>query len=150
MELFIKAVNRYNSLERFPMKQRARLHLYHSERHMLDQIADHPNLNVSQLAAMVGVTKGAISQVVKKLEAKGVAQRYRKSSNDKEVFVELTRTGKDLYRKHQAINHETVRTLSKELGRYSDDKVEFLVRMFHWFNSFLDHSSKKIKGHSQG
>ncbi len=97
----------------------------------------------------MGVTKGAISQVVKKLETKGIVRRYKKSSNDKEVFVELTKTGSDMYRKHQAINDETVKTLSKELGRYSDDKVDFLLNMFHWFNSFLNHSSEKMKTHSQ-
>ncbi len=149
MELFIRVVNQYNSLERLPVKQGAKLDLYHSERHMLAQIADHPNLNVSQLADTVGVTKGAISQVVKKLEAKGVVQRYKKSSNDKEVFVELTRTGMDLFRRHQAVNHETVRTLSKELAQFSDDKVEFLVKMFHWFSSFLGHSAVKMKRHTQ-
>ncbi len=97
----------------------------------------------------MGVTKGAISQVVKKLETKGIVRRYKKSSNDKEVFVELTKTGSDMYRKHQAINDETVKTLSKELGRYSDDKVDFRLNMFHWFNSFLNHSSEKMKTHSQ-
>ena len=147
MNLFIRLVNRYNSLERVPMKQGAKHDLYHSERHMLDQIGNHPNLNVTELAGVVGVTKGAISQLVKKLEAKGIVRRYKKSSNDKEVFIELTKTGSHRYRKHQAINDETVRTLSKELGRYSDDKVEFLLKMFHWFNSFLDHSSEKMKSH---
>jgi len=150
MNLFIRLVNRYNSLERVPVKRGAKHDLYHSERHMLDQIGDYPNLNVTELAGLVGVTKGAISQVVKKLEAKGIVQRYKKSSNDKEVFIELTKTGREMYRKHQAVNQETVRTLSKELAQYSDDKVQFLVKMFHWFNSFLDHSSEKMKGHTQG
>ena len=130
------------------MKRGTKHDLYHSERHMLDQIGDYPNLNVTELAAVVGVTKGAISQVVKKLETKGIVRRYKKSSNDKEVFVEMTKTGSAMYRKHQAINDETVTTLSKELGRYSDDKVDFLIKMFHWFNSFMEHGSEKMKGHS--
>jgi DNA-binding MarR family transcriptional regulator len=149
MDLFIRLVNRYNSLERIPVKHGAKHDLYHSERHMLDKIGDNPGMNVSELARVVGVTKGAISQVVKKLETKGAVQRYRRSNNDKEVFVELTKVGRELYGKHKAINEETVSSLCKELERYSDDKIEFLVSMFQWIDTFLDLNRKKMKGHAQ-
>ncbi len=147
MELFLRIVNKYNSLEKIPMKYGKKHNLYHSERHMLDKIGDNPEMNVTEFAHTVGVTKGAISQVVKKLEDKGVVRRYKNSSSDKEVFIELTRAGRDIYQKHKEINEETIRPLYEELKKYPAEKVEFLVTIFKWFEGFLDMSKKKMKEH---
>jgi len=149
MELFIRLVNSYNSMEKIPAKHGAEHGLYHSERHLLDKIGDNPDMNISELAHLVGVTKGAISQVVRKLEIKGVVRRHKKGSNDKEVFVELTKAGKVIHEKHKAINQETVNAICKQLERYSDGNVESLVSMFRWFNTFLDLSREKMKRHTQ-
>lgn len=147
MELFIRLVSKYNALERIPVKLGSKHNLYHSERHMVDTIGDHPGMNVTEFARAVGVTKGAISQVVKRLETKGVVRRYKSSNNDKEVFIELTKEGQGLYEKHRRINEETMKPLYKELRKYPDDKVEYLVTMFRWFDEFLDRSREKMKGH---
>jgi len=149
MELFIRVTNKYNSLEKIPSKHGSKHDLYHSERHILDSIGDKPGLNVTELAGVVGVTKGAISQVVKKLETKGLVQRYKKSTNDKEVFIELTQAGMNTHEARKNINMETVTPLIEELKRYPDDKVEFLVSMFHWLDSFMDDSGKRMKMHKK-
>ena len=147
IERFIRVVNKYNSLEKIPVQYGKKHNLYHSERHMLDKIGDNPDMNVTELALTVGVTKGAISQVVKKLEDKGVVRRYKRTTNDKEVFIELTKAGRDIYQKHKEVNEETMRPLREELKKYPDEKVEFLVTMFKWFDEFLDMSREKMKEH---
>jgi DNA-binding MarR family transcriptional regulator len=149
MELFIRAVSRYNALEKIPSKAGARHALYHSEKHMLDKIGDHPEMNVTDFAGELGVTKGAVSQVVKKLEAKGVVKRYKSGTNEKEVFLALTEAGEAVYRAHKKTNEETIKPLLKELSKYPDDKVQFLISMFKWIEEFLDQSRKKIKEHAK-
>ena len=145
MELFIRVINKYNSLEKIPVKYGPKRNLYHSQRHMIDIIGDNPRMNMREFAATVGVTKGAISQLFKKLEEKGVVRRYKKSINDKEVFVELTSFGKETYEEHKKINEESIIPLYEELEKYPDDKVEFLIRFFKWINGFLDLSREKMK-----
>lgn len=147
-ELFIRIVNKYNSLEKIPVQHRGKESLYHSERHMLDTIGDSPGMNITELAAATGVTKGAISQVVKKLENKGLIRRYRQKGNDKEVFIELTKSGGDFYRDHKRTNEETIRPLYQELAKHSDDKVKFLIEIFHWMDNFLDVSRERMKAHT--
>jgi DNA-binding MarR family transcriptional regulator len=147
IERFIRVVNKYNSLEKIPVQYGKNHNLYHSERHMLDKIGDNPDMNVTDLALTVGVTKGAISQMVRKLEDKGVVRRYKRNTNDKEVFIELTKAGRDIYQKHKEVNEETMRPLHEELKKYPDEKVEFLVTMFKWFDGFLDMSREKMKEH---
>lgn len=147
MELFIKAVHQYNALEKLPSKAGTKHDLYHSERHFLDKIGDHPGMNMTEFAGAAGITKGAVSQVVKKLENKGLVKRYKSSVNNKEVFIELTRDGRDLYREHKKKNEETVGPLIKELGKYQDDKVDFLIAMFTWIGNYLEESKNQMKAH---
>lgn len=44
--------------------------LYHSEIHMLQCVAENPELHISALARLLGVTRGAASQTAKRLERK--------------------------------------------------------------------------------
>jgi len=148
--LFIKLSNKYQALEKIPVDYGDGKTLYHSERHMLDAIGDNPAMNVSEFARNIGVTKGAVSQVVKKLEEKQVVRRYKQAENDKEVFIELTNLGKEIYNKHQETNEESLIPLHDELLKYSDDKVYFLIEMFKWFDSYLDSARKQMLAHSQG
>ena len=114
---------------------------------MLDKIGDNTGMNVTEFAAAAGVTKGAISQLVSKIEKKGIVRRYKKSTNDKEVFLELTKTGQKVHRQHKEINEQTIAPLEEELSKHSDEKVEFLLEMFKWFDDFLDQSKKKMEEH---
>ena len=90
-ELFIKLANKYHSLEKIPVDYGVGKDLYHSERHLIEKIGDYPEKNITELAKFFGVTKGAISQTVKKLENKGIVTRYKGEKNDKEVFLKLTK-----------------------------------------------------------
>jgi DNA-binding MarR family transcriptional regulator len=147
IELFIRMVNKYNSLEKIPARHGTRHNLYHSERHMLDKIGDSTGMNVTEFADAAGVTKGAISQLITKLERKGIVRRYKKSTNDKEVFLELTKTGQEVHRQHKEINEQSIIPLDEELSKHSDEKVEFLLAMFKWFDDYLDRSKKKMEEH---
>ncbi len=147
MDLFIRVVNKYNGLEKVPVKHSPGLGLYHSERHMLDTVGVNPDMNMTELARASGVTKGAISQIVKKLETKGVIRRYKKASNDKEVFIELTETGKKICEERRRTNKETIRPLREELESHADEHVAFLVHMFRWLDEFMDQAAKIMKSH---
>jgi len=149
MGLFLRIVRTYNSMEKLPAKHGSKHELYHSERHILDVIGDNPAMNVSELAAVIGVTKGAISQVVRKLESKGLVQRFKKSTNDKEVFIELTKAGRDIHHQRGQTNRDTLLPLVEELKRHPDDKVAFLVSMFRWLDAYMDSSKKSMLGHGK-
>lgn len=149
MELFIRMVNSYNAMEKVPDMHGKNMGLYHSERHMLDAIAKYPDLNMSEHAAGLGVTKGAISQVVKKLDGKGFVRRSKRSDNDKAIYLELTKLGKDLTEKRKRVNEDTLSPLIKELGRHSDRDVSFLVDMFKWIDDYLAQSRNRMRSYSK-
>ena len=77
IERFLKLVNKYNALGKHPLTYGTPYKFYHSERHMLDIVGDDPGLNITEFAKAAGVTKGAISQVVSKLEKKGALKIHK-------------------------------------------------------------------------
>lgn len=149
MELFLRMVNSYNAMEKMPSIHGKNDGLYHSERHMLDTIAKYPDLNMSEHAVALGVTKGAISQVVKKLDHKGFVKRYKKGDNDKAVYLELTERGKDMAEKRKKVNEETLKPLILKLHKHTDKEVDFLISMFRWINNYLAHGIDQMEAKSK-
>ena len=147
MELFIQAAHRYHALEKIPAKTQAKHDLYHSERHWLDKIGSEPGMNVTEFARAAGITKGAVSQVVKKLEAKGFVRRYKGGDNNKEVFLELTRAGRELHVAHRKKNEETIKPLVEELKKYPDGSIKGFISLLAWISGYLEESREQMKGH---
>ncbi len=150
MERFLRLVHKTNAMEKLPRRHGEKLELFHSERHMLDQVGENPGINVTEFASLAGVTKGAISQIIKKLEHKGLARRYKRSDNDKEVFIKLTAKGEMVFEERKRQNQETIRHISEELSRGTDSEVLFLLGMFRWFELFLDHSRTMMNQRDEG
>lgn len=46
--------------------------IFHSEIHIIKAIAEHPGIHVGGLADILGVTKGSVSEILKKLERKAL------------------------------------------------------------------------------
>jgi DNA-binding MarR family transcriptional regulator len=84
--------------------------LYYSEIHSLEVIKDHERANISELAEHMAVTIGAVWQGTRKLEAKGLIEKYQLRDNRKDVYFCLTESGRvacaghDKY--HEALNPE--------------------------------------------
>jgi len=145
-DLFIRLVGKYRALERIPDTHGRDSGLSHSARHMLDQIGSRPEWNVTEHATGMGITKGAVSQMVAKLEEKELVRRRRREGNGKAVYPELTMRGALLLEKRRSRNEEVLRPLYEELERHPDDYVEFLIGMFRWLDRYLDESREVMHG----
>jgi DNA-binding MarR family transcriptional regulator len=145
IDSFLRLVNKYNALERHPITFGTSYYFYHSERHMLDIVGDDPGLNITEFAKKAGVTKGAISQVVSKLEKKGALKRFKSEANDKEIRLELTELGKKIYAHHQSVNQDTIDYLWREFKKHPEGKIEFLMDIFSSFEQYLDQSKTKME-----
>ena len=73
----------------------------HSEAHLLDAVKEHDGAKASELAGIMGITNGAVSQITKKLLAKALVEDYKLPGNRKEVFFRLTPLGEKVYRGHR-------------------------------------------------
>lgn len=75
----------------------------HTEVHLLKCIADHPGITVTEIAYNYAKTKGAISQILKKLIEKDlILQKPSTEMGDKRIFLYLTPRGEQLNACHIA------------------------------------------------
>jgi len=77
-----------------------------------------------------------------------VVKRYKKSNNDKEVYIELTARGRDVYNNRKKLDEKSLTPLLQEINKHPSDKIEFLINMFQWIDEYLSCSMVKMKAHA--
>ncbi|MBD3241225.1 MAG: MarR family transcriptional regulator [Chitinivibrionales bacterium] len=92
-EQLLRIVTKFGILHGRPYDFGTGTKLYPAEVHTLQCIGDHPGINVTELARHQGVTKGATSQMLAKLAAKGLLYKKSSQGSDKEVVAVLTDEG---------------------------------------------------------
>ena len=91
----------------------------------LDILEQHGRMSAGQLAKRSGLTTGAVTAVIDRLERNGYAQRVRDLSDRRRVLVELTATAREII-------WELMGRPMREAGRplidaYSDAEIELLI-----------------------
>ena len=109
--------------------------MHASEIHMVMHIGDNPGVHVSELARIAGVTRGAVSQLVSKLEKKGLATKTGDPQNSLKTVPVLTNKGKVAYYAHARRHAEMNQELFDFFNRLTD--TEFAL-----IEDFLSHLDK--------
>ena len=76
------------------------------EVHTVTYIGMHPGITGKEIARAMGKTKGAVSQILKKLSAEGLIRRQANASNAKKQHLYLTEKGEQLKQFHRAYDME--------------------------------------------
>lgn len=129
IEKSIRIFNKYMELETMAREYCSGITLFPSEVHTIEAIGKNPNLNVTELAARLGVTKGTISKALKKLENKGLIERFKKLDNKKEVFIWLTEDGKRVFNGHEKF-HLDFYTEANKYFKDLDEKEKRIIEKF--------------------
>ena len=107
-------------LENSPRKFGTDKNLSHTEIHLIEIIGDNEGLSVTDISRRLGVTKGAVSQSLKRLETKGVSTKEKDPGNLSRAIVKLTAKGMTAYWAHKDW-HET---MDGGFSRYMDNLPE--------------------------
>ena len=78
------------------------VNIYRTEIHIIQLIGDRGEVYISELSRIIGVTKGTVSQIVKRLEGKGLVKKFVDASNNTRQLVNLTEKGVTAYEAHVA------------------------------------------------
>lgn len=108
----VKLFNRYLDLGRRPYEYCEGISLYPNEIHAVEYIATSSTTNQTDLAVKQGITRGAVSKMVSKLESLGLLQRYKYYSTQKEIFLHLTELGVRAYDGHKAYHADMWQNLT--------------------------------------
>lgn len=132
-ELFIRVLNKAAGNEKKPRHFGVDEALHPSEIHTVMLIGDNPGVHGAELARISGVTRGAISQIVSKLENKGLVKKVDDPGNSLIKVPVLTNKGKVAYYAHEQYHEEMDGDLYAYVKQLTDNQVtvieNFLLEM---------------------
>ncbi len=105
--------------------------LHYGEIHMIKEIKNNPGIHISAIAEMNGITRGAVSQMVKKLEKKGMVKKITDESNKSRILLQLTEKGEIAHGEHERFHRVFNEMLSKSLENFNEEEEKGI-------NDFLD------------
>ena len=107
--------------------------IYHSELLLIKAVRNNPDKNMSELADILFITKGAISQTANKLINRGYLRKFKYEDNKKEIFLSLTNKGDIVYDTAMNSYKEPIQRLINFF-----DKKENDIELIHNFLSELE------------
>lgn len=129
IDQFLRILHLYSLITRKPKDYGTGDMLYFTEVHTLAMIGRNQGLNITRLAELMGVTKGAISQTIRKLSAKGLILR-KQTKNKKEVFLNLTEKGLTVYRAQESFRKELFAFAGSLYRQAKPEDAELVGRLF--------------------
>lgn len=133
-----RVINKFNRTEARVRNYGKNMKLSRAEIHTIEAIGNNQGINVTNLAILRGITKGAVSQMIYKLVKKGAVYKSISPDSDTEVKLELTKEGWNAYKihkKYHEINNEKFLELLKDIPGEVCLKLE---NFLHDFEKSLD------------
>lgn len=112
--------------------------LYHAEIHMIKSIKENEGIHVTGLADMLGVTKGAVSQMIQKLGRKGMIVKATDPQNLSRRLLRLTPKGETAYLQHEKLHQEFDDLFTSGLKNATEDNQEFLASFLRTMDKQID------------
>jgi DNA-binding MarR family transcriptional regulator len=129
IELFNRILHLYAVMDKKPRDLGTGDLLYVSEIHTIHYISRNPEINMTQLAELSGVTRGAISQTVKRLVRKRYIARY-KVKNNKEVNLRLSDRGYVINQRYEEFEKERFVFAEKLYENASAEDIALVRNLF--------------------
>ena len=125
---FVRLVKLYAELENKPRSFGTEELLTGTEIHLIETIGEkQESLSVTDLAGIMGVTKGAVSQNLKRLEQKSLTYKEEDPQNASRSIVKLTSKGKAAFYSHMHWHEVLDGEYLRYLEALGEEKVEFLL-----------------------
>jgi len=137
-DLFYQVLSKFIASEGVPKYFGINQKLYPSEIHMIYAIGKHPGINVTDLAKFLGITKGAVPKMIKKLKSKGLVESFEDDGNRKEVHLGLTADGKKAHKGYLQYHATRNGFLKRYYDRLTKDKVTVITKMLKELGSYAD------------
>lgn len=129
IDLFLRILHLYAAIDKKPKDFGTGDLLYVSEIHAIHYISRNPEINITQLAELSGLTKGAISQTVKRLVSKRYIARY-KVKNNKEVNLRLSDKGFVINQRYEEFEKERFVFAEKLYENASTEDIALIRNLF--------------------
>ena len=142
METMTRLFNKASCIELEPVDVGHGVLLYTSEIHLIDMAGRFPDESMSKIALRLGITKGAVSQTIKKLEKKGYLERINAEEDYRSVRIKLTIRGMQAFEWHKAYHKKVNGRITKEISRIDKKEQKNLQKILLCLEMIFDDCPK--------
>ncbi|MFR8170067.1 MAG: MarR family winged helix-turn-helix transcriptional regulator [Marvinbryantia sp.] len=108
--------------------------LHQAEAEMIDLIALHPDITVTDLSHILRKTPSACSQIVKKLRTKKWVDQTRDENNNRQYKLKLTDEGYLLFKEHTKFENNCKANTFDKLSIFNADELQTFLKIQHKLN----------------
>ena len=129
---------KYALVDRKPMDFGVGVLLYPSEIHMVSRVDALDGVGVTELADAMGITKGAVSQLITRLEKKGLVAKETDPEHRARVLIRTTGLGRTASANHMEFHRNHDREFLDYLARLDEASYASVVRMAEEMDKWMD------------
>ena len=137
-EVWIRILNKMDADEKVPKDFGSGDLLHCSEIHTIMAIGKNPGINVTNLSRLLGISRSAISQMMNRLQKKGLVEKHRDPDNDKEILLRLSLKGTIAYHGHEQHHARIYARMHQNLGELSDEEFALILRFLSAMEETID------------
>ncbi len=119
--------------------------LYQAEGEVIDLIALHPGVTITDLGNILKKTVSACSQIVRKLRTKGFVEQTRNENNNRLYNLTLTEEGRKIYQDHQAFTQNCREATYRLLEEFTEEELKTHLRVQRRLNQAYDGDVKRSR-----
>lgn len=138
LENTYRIINKYNQKTKTAKHYGTEDLLYPAEVHMIEIIGSQKSITTTKLAQVLSITKGAVSQVTRKLSEKNMIVKEPSKEKTNEVSISLTTKGKIVFEYHQDMHKEMLVKLDLILNDLPEESKNAMDRMIRVIEESLD------------
>ena len=115
-----------------------------AEVHTLTAIEENPGITVTEAALEWNRTKGAVSQIIGKLEKRGLIIRKKEDGNAKTVHLYVTEKGKLLSNAHKSYDIKELTWADEILHKsFSSEEINIFYNIMEKYTELMDMPSEE-------
>ncbi|MBE6049017.1 MAG: MarR family transcriptional regulator [Clostridium sp.] len=133
-----RIVNKYNTWDKITRSYGTDVKLSKTEIHTINIIGKNKDINLTKLANIQGITKGAVSQMINRLIKKGLLTKSVSQESEAQIRFNLTEKGIVAFKSHKKMHVETHTDFFNTLKNMSDSEYDIMINMLNSFEEFLD------------
>ncbi len=146
LEVIIRSYNEYAHLHSRQLSYGTNKTFSLSQIQVIETVLRGKENNMKALATDLGITKGSLTKTIKKLESQGLVKRYKLPENKKEVYVEVTSQGEDLYGQYVGFIYQHLfQKVYSKFDEFSDDNLNKVKEAFMVANRFMEKMAQNVE-----
>jgi DNA-binding MarR family transcriptional regulator len=138
-----KIKNKLNKLDKKPIDFGTGEKLYASELHTIEAIGEKYGDTVTELCNLFGTTKGAVSQIISKLEKKQLISKERNRDYAKEINISLTEKGWVVFKSHKELHNKMDVTFLNFMRTVPEDQLNAFLSILKNMEKYIDEFMRK-------